>query len=402
MRFLDVPIGLDADRWMTRPVEKRVLVLAHTMVCAQRLLDVMDVIAGDPRVQVLFTQPPDIFGQGLDRFLRELGAVVVPWEQARRTEFDLALSAGTNALADVKAPLVLTQHGAGFNKRSLRRRWGGSAVPRDTAGLDTPGLVHEGRVLPRVLVLSHVAQRRRLVESGSPLRDVAVVAGDPCWDRLRISVPQREEYRRAAGVDDRRLVVLASTWHSSSLYGSRPELITRAARELADDGTTVVLLLHPNVWAAHGELQVRTWLAEAVGEGLRIVPPEMDWRAFVICADWIIGDHGSATVYGAAVGVPVTLAAFPDDDIDPASPAAYLAANAPRLSDQPLPAQFREMAADPAHRTARALAARISSEPGAFTANLRPVLYRLMELDPPADPRAPYPAPVPHVSGRGW
>lgn len=39
-----------------------------------------------------------------------------------------------------------------------------------------------------------------------------------------------------------------------------------------------------------------------VGTGLRLLGPEFDWRAAIIAADNVLGDHGSTTAYAAAIG----------------------------------------------------------------------------------------------------
>jgi hypothetical protein len=41
----------------------------------------------------------------------------------------------------------------------------------------------------------------------------------------------------------------------------------------------VALILHPNVWARYGRMQIESWLAEAMNAGLMLVPPWDGWRA---------------------------------------------------------------------------------------------------------------------------
>ena len=65
------------------------------------------------------------------------------------------------------------------------------------------------------------------------------------------------------------------------------------------------MILHPYIWAAHGEWQIETWFKRELYAGLKIVPHEMGWEAAIIAADIVIGDYGSVTNYGASIGKPV-------------------------------------------------------------------------------------------------
>src|SRR6185437_7222889 len=94
-----VPAGPDADLWATRPRCRTVLVVVHTVTSGQRLLEAVRLIGTDPRVQVVFTSAPDVFGAGVNDFLRATGGVVVPWLQATQTGFDLALAAGYGSIS---------------------------------------------------------------------------------------------------------------------------------------------------------------------------------------------------------------------------------------------------------------------------------------------------------------
>ncbi|WP_393916492.1 hypothetical protein [Halostreptopolyspora alba] len=115
---LSVPIGDAAATWSTRPDCHRVLVVAHTVTSMTRLLDVLPVFESDFRVQLVFTRArTSHFREGVDDFLRDLGVVVAPWEQAIEERFDLAITASLgDDLHRIKAPLVVLSHGAGYNK----------------------------------------------------------------------------------------------------------------------------------------------------------------------------------------------------------------------------------------------------------------------------------------------
>ena len=111
--WLSAPIGIDAYRWISRVGCRTVLVAVHSLVSCHRLLDVVDLVESDPRVQVVFTVAPDVFATGLGEYLHELGALVVPWRQAVLERFDLALAASYGGIHELHAPLAVMAHGAG-------------------------------------------------------------------------------------------------------------------------------------------------------------------------------------------------------------------------------------------------------------------------------------------------
>ncbi len=76
-------------------------------------------------------------------------------------------------------------------------------------------------------------------------------------------------------------------------------------RELPYTEYRVAMILHPYIWAAHGEWQIKTWFKKELYAGLNIVPHEIGWEAAIIAADIVIGDYGSVTNYGASIGKPV-------------------------------------------------------------------------------------------------
>jgi hypothetical protein len=120
MDWRQVPVGLDAERWVTRTGCKTVLVVVHTVTTGQRLAAALRLIESDLRVQVVFTAAPDVFSNGVTELLRELDGVVIPWEQATRMGFDLALAAAYGELHKLRAPVIVMPHGAGHNKLAVR------------------------------------------------------------------------------------------------------------------------------------------------------------------------------------------------------------------------------------------------------------------------------------------
>ncbi len=139
---------------------------------------------------------------------------------------------------------------------------------------------------------------------------VAVVAGDPCYDRLAASLPSRDIYRRALGVRGRKLVAVTSTWGPGSLLQRHRDLLPRLAGDLPGERYRVAAIVHPNVWHWHGPRQVTVWYADCVRRGLILVRPEDGWRGVLAASDVVIGDHGAVTCYATA-GVPVLLASYP-------------------------------------------------------------------------------------------
>jgi hypothetical protein len=394
----DVPVGLDARRWVTRTNCKTVLVAVHTVASGQRLLDVTRLLESDLRIQVIFTNPPDVFSNGVADFLHGLGAVVVSWEQATRVEFDLAITAAYGSIHELHAPLIVLPHGIGYTKLVSRRASGGPAAARSVYGLDAQRLVRDGRVVPSAVVLSHQADLAVLSRQCPETLPIATVVGDPCYDRLLASLPLREAYRHALGVTcSEQLIVVTSTWGQRSLFGRYAALLDRILCDLPADAARVVALLHPNIWSGHGSRQVQAWLADCTHRGMMLLSPLADWRGALAAADLIIGDQGSVAVYGAAADVPVLLAGFADDEVDRASAAALLAAAAPRLlACQSLPGQFRRAAASYERRRYEHVAARITSEPGQFGLNMQRLMYGLLRLTPTTHPET-LPAELPFL-----
>ncbi|QHA09908.1 hypothetical protein GQF42_29925 [Streptomyces broussonetiae] len=274
-------------------------------------------------------------------------------------------------------------------------------------GLSPDWLLHDGRPLADATVLSHPEQLDRLRSACPQAAPTAVLAGDPCYDRILAALPQRALLRRALGVGPgQRLIVVSSTWAPRSLFGGDwepaaddllPWLLSRLSAELPADEYRTVAVLHPNIWYGHGPGQVRAWLGNARRAGLDAIPPLDGWRQALIAADCVLGDHSSVTYYAASIGVPVLLGAFPQQDLDPLSPVAALGRSAPRLVRRgSLRAQIdRVMAAHDPGRY-KELAEQTSSAPGESAALLRRLFYGLMGLpEPAAHPALLDPLPLP-------
>ncbi|WP_405662366.1 hypothetical protein [Streptomyces sp. RK9] len=394
-----VPVRPDVERWATRPVRRRVLAVVHTVNSGRRLLDAVRLLEGDWRVQVFFTAAPDVFSGGVADFLDELRALVLPWSQAVQTVFDLALAAGHGGLHELHAPVVVLPHGAGHNK-IVRARRGGAVAARGVYGLSRQRLVRDGSVIPEAIVLAHREELARLGRECPEAVPVAEVVGDPCFDRVTASRPARALYRQALRTGaGQRLVLVCSTWGPGSLLGScGRELIERLMAELPAADYRVAALLHPHVWHSHSEWQVRSWFAGLSRDGLRVVSPRADWVGALVAADFVVGDHGSVSLYGAMTGRPVLLACLPDDDVDPGSPMAELGSFAPRLHDgKPVRRQLVRAASTYRAELYERVAGRISSEPGRFARKMRALLYRKLRLRPPGGLPAMEPARLPRL-----
>ncbi|HET9894107.1 MAG TPA: hypothetical protein VFQ44_04180 [Streptosporangiaceae bacterium] len=394
-KWVKGPFGLSADQGRTCLSERIVLVVVHHLTAAARLMDVVPLLESDQRIQVVYTVAPSSqFVAGADEFLRRLGGVVVPWRQATEVCFDLAMAASHGLLEQLHAPVLTLPHGASFNKYPARWIGQGPEVPRELAGLERAGLVYRGRVIPSAIVLPASRDLARLRLACPAATPVAVVGGDPCYDRLAASLPLRERYRRALDLGAHKLVAVTSTWGPGSLLRQCPDLLARLVDELPGDEYRVAAFLHPHVWAWHGRRQLLAWLASSVKRGLILMPPEEGWRATLAASDFVIGDHGSATCYGAAAGAPVLLAAFPAGEIDPGSPASQLGATAHHLrTDQPVARQLRAVAADWSPESSAAIRRMITDVPGQSGRIIRKTMYDLMKLPEPET--GPYISPVP-------
>ncbi|WP_283139566.1 hypothetical protein [Rhizohabitans arisaemae] len=392
---------MDAAKGGTRRGLRTVLGVAHHVAGVTRLLDVLPLIEGDPRIHVAYTVPPNsIFTGGTDRFLDDLGAHVIPWKQAILSRFDLAVTAGQGLLQQLHAPIMSLSHGAGPNVFAHRWDGPGLSAALSVNSTVTQSLVCHGRVVPSAIMLGHEEHRAGLAQVCPDALPAAVVAGDPCFDRITASIGQRTRYRQALGVDpEHRLVVVTSTWGMTSTLGSLPAgFLTRLAAELPREAYRIVGVIHPNFWTWHGRRQVRSWHAECERAGVLLLPPEEGWRAALVAADALIGDHGSVTCYGAALGVPTLLASFPAERVVPGSVLECLGGLAPRLGlDRDLASQLDSAMREWSPDGSELLRGRLTSVPGQSAEIIRAEMYRLIGLAEPTLPAETrvVPRPVP-------
>jgi hypothetical protein len=391
-----------------------VLAIIHNITAATRLLDVLELLSEDERIQIVFTiTGSSAFTEGTDRFLLGHGIRLHEPDRLGELEIDLAIAASFGGELELRGvPKVILPHGVGYNKYLTRkagkpesrkagkpesRKAGKPESRKAVFGLSEEWLYDSrGELAADVLVLSHHEQRDRLVRSCPDAANSALVAGDPCLDRMLASEPLRSVYRRAFGAGDgERLILLSSTWGQDSLLARHPEAIREMAA-LPLDEHRVVVALHPNIAAWHSSWQVERWLADCERAGVSVLPPLEGWRAALVAADLVIGDHGSVTFYGAALGRPVMLACAPEDTVAPDSAVGRFLRAAPRWTPG---RHLAEQAAtvlrehDPA--TLRPITDLASSAVGESASLLREAFYRLLDLPEPRHPADVRAVPVP-------
>jgi hypothetical protein len=262
-------------------------------------------------------------------------------------------------------------------------------------------LGRDGAPVADALVLSHPEQYERLRAACPEAAPTAVLAGDPCFDRMLAARRYRDRYRRALGVrTGQRLILLNSTWNPESLFGDGggddvlPSLLPRLTSELPADEYRLAAVLHPNIWHGHGPGQIRAWLDRAQRARLTLVDPLESWRQALLAADAVIGDHGSVTYYAAALGTPVLLGAAPLDGLDPDAPVSDFVREAPRLDPHAaLRPQVESLLAT--HRPLPGPAAFTSSVPGESAARLRHLFYEIIGIPEPDAPALLEPLPLP-------
>ncbi|MFF7851829.1 hypothetical protein ACFZDF_30210 [Streptomyces sp. NPDC007910] len=394
-----VPVGEGSPRWTSRTVRCRVLLVVHNATSAGRLLDLLPLFHDDFRVQLLVTSTgSSAFQSGIREIFAELELPVLPWEQALATRVDLAISASFGGeLAGVQGQLSVISHGVGYTKRLGTP---GSDGAEPTFGLSPEWLLADGRPFVDGFVLSHPEQLERLARTCAEAVPSAVLAGDPCFDRMLAARPYRDRFRRALGVRRRqRLVVLNSTWNPEGFFGSGgrdvlPGLLPRLAAELPADDYRLAAVLHPNIWHGHGPGQVRAWLDRARRGGLTLIDPVHGWRQALLAADLVLGDFGAVTYYSAALGTAVLLAADGREKLDPEAPLAEFVRRAPRL-DPYAPLRPQVEGALDGHRPDPTPAGFVTSDPGRSAALLRRHFYALMDLPEPAAPASLEPLPLP-------
>jgi hypothetical protein len=385
-------VSPESEKWGTLRPSRNVLVVVRTLTTLTWLFDILPELLEDQRVQVVFTVNGEssAYERGVGEFVREIGGCLLPWEQATAQRFDIAISASHyGGLDELCSPLLILPHGPGFSKTISLPLPGNPFDAESVCGEVTVALTHE----------EQRGQWRESIDHGVR----PVIVGDPCLDRLRASLIDRDRYRAAPGVSqDQKLVVVSSTWGPHALLAHRPDLPARLLGVLPEDEYVVALILHPNIWVGHGSWQVRLWLRRALESGLRLMPVREGWRAAVVAADGLICDHGSVCLYSAALGVPLMTGAFGDEELDQTTPLAELGRRVPRLeSDSALRQRIEALVSAARDETRyQELLARVFSNEGRALERLQATIYATMKLEPPQTRPRVLPVPIPRPEGQ--
>ncbi|TDC54076.1 hypothetical protein E1281_16725 [Actinomadura sp. KC345] len=333
--------------WWGRPGERRtVLIVVGSPVPGQPALDVARFAGADPRLRVLFAAAPGPSAAAVEMMLKDAGTAPLRW----------------SGLADGDVGLVVTAH------RIPARSPGAPLIA--LPGTIPAAVAH--RPAPAVFTYAHHLDRPPDAEEGR-----AVVVGDSDHDRLVASLPLRDFYRRALGVGGRRglvVVALPADGGAGACTCRRPaDVVRRLLAELPRDRYDVLGVPEPGGDPSPGG----PGLAVHLRNGLGLLPPEADWRAALVAADWIIGPPGRVTRYGTLTGVPVLITG--------PQPGDALRLLAVRLAaHRPVLPQLTEAAARWRPERVRPVAGRITSEPGRFDRNMRSLMYGLLRLPQPA------------------
>lgn len=211
-----------------------------------------------------------------------------------RNHFDLAIACSPNgSIERIEAPLLILQHGPALSKPAAKN--------------DTLALIDRLRERHYQSLLLAPSNNDGLGKSPHWLR--VEKAGDPIYDSLTAHAQFCATYKEALQVHDQKLITISSTWGPSSLISKHPLLAKRLLQTLPANEYALALVLHPYVWAAHGEWQIKTWFRRELNAGLLIIPHMQGWQATILASDCAVGDHGSVTHYAAALGIPTILAA---------------------------------------------------------------------------------------------
>ncbi len=253
------------------------------------------------------------FADQLHRRLGELEVRLLTWEEACRRRFDLIVAAHSDgALGELDGPVATMAHGTGYNRKVLWR----TGDPDAPVGISTNELRRDGRSVAAAIGLSCEHQMEQLFRSDPESVPLAFQMGDPTWDRMLANQGNAAAFRRELGIaPDQTLVGVSSTWGPHSAFGRDSLLVERILACLPRDEYRVVLVLHPNIWTYHGGYSVRGVLGDAIESGLVTVLPTSDWPAVLIAVDVFIGDHGSVSVYAAALGRPFLLTGVGENEL---------------------------------------------------------------------------------------
>ncbi|MGX7824432.1 hypothetical protein ACTG9Q_05005 [Actinokineospora sp. 24-640] len=358
-----------------------------------RLLDVLPAINRDPRIDLFWViNEGSLYAVGLTWHLERLEVALLGWADAVKQRFDVVIAAHAGRpLRQLNGARFVLQHGVGFN-RLLPARTGDTVTP---VGISSRELMFDGQVIPDYIGVSDECLLEQLKKSCPQAHPRAVVIGDPTWDRLICNREAwRSRLRSALKVHPaQRIIAVSSTWNDASLWAQQKRVVERLLANLPADEYQVILVLHPNVWAHHSGYKVRCLLADAHEGGLVTMVPYSDWHASVVLGDLNIGDHGSTSVYSAALGAPFYLMGSGVDELAHDSTTYEFVNAANRLAVHgDIRLQVERALAEGADADVVAIAGRpLFRHQGESLRLLNEKLYEIMRLPQPEC--APKPAP---------
>ncbi|MGW7533310.1 hypothetical protein [Amycolatopsis sp. NPDC054798] len=380
----------DGSTWLTVQPVRTVLVVVGSVASVVRALDVVELFGSDLRTQVVTTVEGGFaFFRQTSSVLAELGMVEIPWAEARRRSFDLVLAMHYSAeAAQVSGPLAVILPPSADKSLIATMAENPSVAQSSVTRLRQPAVGNQLRPhafrRPDFVGAADDTGRQRITERLPGLADHVATVGDPYFDRMMASWPERSAYRQVLGVDaNQRLIVACSTWGMRSLFARDPQLVNQLLAELPREKYRVALILHSTVWTGHGAWQVTSWLRDAIADGLLLVPPLQGERATLVAADCVLGDHGAMTYYAAALGHPVLTLGNHATDLAPAFDTTGALDPAGDLSEQ------LESAIVRAAQTGGDSTPRLDDPTTAsYSGALREKLYQLLKLEPPVrDPQ---------------
>lgn len=367
----------------------------RTHTTLDRMIDILPIFDNDHRITLhAVIEPGSDHASGLAAALEAQGLKVISYEEAVQARYDLVLAAhcGTG-LAAFNGPVAVVSHGAGF-ARILPTRTGNRV---EAVGLSQRELTLGDRVVPARIFLSHEEQIGRLASACPMAVDRAVVIGDPTLDTIENNRVRREWIRRWLGVQERQqLVLISSTWGENCAEATEPEVASKLLAQLPSDEYRVAMVLHHNVWRKYGELAIKTRFRNALDAGLLLIPGHAGWRGALAAADLVVGDHGSVSVYAAALGIRFLAVGGNRAEADPRSPNFA-------LFDVRIPLDLAgdvrtqvETGVPPANvSAAQEIADHIIGNRGRARQTLWKALYGMLDLAPQSERLRDHPVPDP-------
>ncbi|WP_051704182.1 hypothetical protein [Glycomyces sp. NRRL B-16210] len=308
----------------TAPFQRRIVLAGSTVQALNRLFyDVEPLLAADRRLLVRYSLFHAERQRSGRHFARRHDIDLLDWATVTADPPDLIVASGaTRTLHEPGRDVALIPHGAGHNRFT--------PYFDGVAGLARGQLRSDTGRLPAYLALPGPAAAERLAVDCPEALPCSEITGDLCFERLRLSARMRREYRRSLGIGPRkRLIAVSSTWLAHSLFGQHPRLPERLLEALPMDDYAVAFIPHPNILSVHGSIE--SLFRRQLENGLIMVDPGEGWRAALLAADAVIGDHGSVGFYAAALGIPTAVAAFGFDEMPAESPLAAFGSLAPRF-----------------------------------------------------------------------